>query len=370
MATHERYSQTLGWDSEPALCGLAQAISASAGWPPGCTAVVTRLRPQPLIAVIGSLASEAEDWLRAQARTLGRACHDLRYVDYGLAQQACDELASRLLDLLGPGEVDRACFAAVPRGGLIVLGILASILGLQREQINTTPTPDGLLVVVDDCALSGARFASFLRTNPARRILFAPLFSHPALRSAIEAAEPRVVGCVSARDLISTEPAPASSPPPNGTERFWTGRLEPIAFPWNEPDRLLWNKAEERYELAWRIVPPELCLKNRPAPGTTPIPVQIQPEGKGPLRPAERSLFAEIDGSVVLFDLETGQGFSLAGIGSDLWRSIVRLGDLEAVISELGRAYDAPEAILRDDAARFTDDLLARGLLKICENRD
>jgi hypothetical protein len=122
----------------------------------------------------------------------------------------------------------------------------------------------------------------------------------------------------------------------------------------------------ERWELAWRIVPPELCLKNRPAPGTTPIPIQVQPEGKGPLRPSERSLFAEIDGSVVLFDLETGQGFSLAGIGSDLWRSIVRLGDLEAVIAELGRAYDAPEAILRADAERFTDDLLARGLL----NRD
>ena len=43
----------------------------------------------------------------------------------------------------------------------------------------------------------------------------------------------------------------------------------------DEPLGVIWNPAAERWEAAWRIVPPELCLKNRPRPGTEPIPVQI-----------------------------------------------------------------------------------------------
>lgn len=89
------------------------------------------------------------------------------------------------------------------------------------------------------------------------------------------------------------------------------------------------------------------------------------PAGRQGAAPPVRSLFAEIDGSVILFDLETGQGFNLGGVGSDLWRSIVRLGDLEAVIATLTSEYDVPEETLRMDARRFTEDLMARGLLEI-----
>jgi hypothetical protein len=126
------------------------------------------------------------------------------------------------------------------------------------------------VIVVDDCALSGARFHHFLRTVRANRIVFAPLYSPPELRAAILQREPRVVCCLSARNLAGHR---LTAQPRETDTWYWSGHVEPLCFPWNEPDRTFWNPAAKRWELAWRIVPPELCPKNRPATGTVPIPV-------------------------------------------------------------------------------------------------
>jgi hypothetical protein len=297
-----------------------------------------------------------------QAWGLELACRQLRYVEHKQVSADCERLGGALRTTLGDEGFARAKFSAIPHGGLIILEQVARIFGLDRTRFEP-PFPDGTpLIVIDDCALSGARFFQFLRQLDHPAIVFAPLYSHPELRTAIVSRESQVLACLSAQNIAGRHLAEKVS----GTDPFyWSGETEAICFPWNEPDRTFWNPVSKRWELAWRIVPPELCLKNRPAPGTVPIPIQLQPEGKGPLRPSERSLFAEIDGSVVLFDLETGQGFSLAGIASDLWRSIVRLGDLDAVVTALAPEYDAPVATLRGDAERFTNDLLARGLLEV-----
>jgi len=362
------YARQLELTDTAALEALGQSIASSSEWPSTCEPrLLIRLGAHPVLAVAGSFGEPELAWLQGQTYILLHACEHLRYIRYVEAEAACRELADRLRAELGPDRLAAARFTAIPRGGLIVLGLLSVLLDLEREQIGPPFPPDRPLVAVDDCVVSGARSFRFLREVDHPEVVFAHLYSHPELRAALRGREPRVAGCVSARDLAGQRLDPAIE---TAGDRYWSGEVEALCFPWNEPDRTFWNPVSKRWELAWRIVPPELCLKNRPAPGTTPVPIQIQPEGKGPLRPSERSLFAEIDGSVVLFDLETGQGFSLAGIGSDLWRSIVRLGDLEAVVAELGRDYEVPEATLRDDARHFTDDLLARGLLEIAGNRD
>jgi hypothetical protein len=356
-----RYGQALSQSPAASWDALAHAVAASPEWPTG-SLLVLRFGAHPLLAAAGYFDNRDLMWLQGQIHTLQSACQHLRYVSYRRAEEDCAQLAIELWAALGPARLSAARFTAIPRGGLVVLGLLAVLLGLDRDQIGPPFPPDRPLVVVDDCAVSGARSFHFLRETDHPEIIFAHLYSHPELRTAITSRETRVAACFSARDL---DGQPSETTAHILDERYWSGEVEALCFPWNEPDRTFWNPVAKRWDLAWRIVPPELCLKNRPAPGKQPIPIQVQPEGVGPLLPSERALFAEIDGGITLFDLVTGQGFSLEGIGSDLWRAIVRLGDLEAAVAELSREYDAPEETVRADAHRFTDDLLARGLLEM-----
>lgn len=222
--------------------------------------------PSPKLVALGRFDSAGEAWLRCQSRALPQACARLRYVGYPQVERACEQLAARLRDHLGQ-EVHRADFLAIPRGGFIILGLLASLMP------PSVPGDAGErpLVLVDDCALSGVRFKQTLRHHRGSRIIFAPLYSHPELRAAICEREPGVEAVLSAGDLDGRR---IEAGPEEG---YWSGNTEVLAFPWNEPERSVWNPAAERWEAAWRIVPPELCLKNRPRPGFEPIPVQVHP---------------------------------------------------------------------------------------------
>lgn len=352
---------------------LARAIAASPGWPDGAMTLVLRRSPAPpRLAVLGSFDPAGTIWLQAQALALSPACRDLRYIDYREAERACDALANLLLARLGTAGVTRSRFVAIPRGGLVVLGLLATRLGLRHDQLLPSPDaaldPGETLVVVDDCAVSGARLARFLEGCPgASPAVFACLYSPTALRPALEAAEPRLLAVLSAAELRAEEFAPglvATLPAEPGVRRFWWGSPETLCLPWNEPDRLVWNPVAGRYDQSWRIVPPELCLKNGPAPGVAPVPIQIQPEARGPLKPSPRVVHGEITGRVAVCDLEAGRCFRLDGVGSDLWRDIVRHGGLEAAVERLGKDYDVSAEQLRNDALRFVRELLQRGLLE------
>jgi hypothetical protein len=311
--------------------------------------------------------------LGAQARYLGRSCKDLLYIDSRRTAELCQDLASRLISSLGEQEISHAVFTVIPRGGFIVLNHLISVLSLDSEQLRPSNDPAQLLVVVDDCAISGLRFKQFLDGCPSRRIVFAHLYSHPALRAAIEAREPRVLACVSAEDLREV----SQSVPPEHEQRrreriergecYWIGSTEALCFPWNEPDRSFWNPITGRQEKAWKIVPPEFCSKNHPAPGITPVPVQIQPEGKGPLRPSARAVFGDLAGRIALCDLETGRCFGLEGVAAELWRALLVHGHPEAVASALQAEYDVPGEVFREDTRNFFEDLEARGLIEWTE---
>lgn len=263
------YQRRLPPVPEPPVAALARAVAASPGWPEGCGAVLmAHPGPPSKLVVLGRFDEAGEAWLRCQSRALHGACSRLRYVGYPQAERDCEALADRVRKHLGP-ELTRAKLAAIPRGGYVVLGLLAALLHLDREQTVPPYPEDRPLVVVDDCALSGARFSQVLHGCGGSRVVFAPLYSPPDLRTAIQAREPRVEAVLSAADVLGEriEAGPA--------EGYWYGNTEVLAFPWSEPDRSVWNPAAERWETAWRIVPPELCLKNRPRPGTEPIPVQV-----------------------------------------------------------------------------------------------
>jgi hypothetical protein len=357
---------------------LAEGIASSAAWSKmHDVELVIRFEPYPAIAVLGSFDNEAVVRLTALSRQLKTSCKNLRYISYAQAEGDCRMLAEKLVERFGRDELEKFQFKAIPRGGMIVLGMLAYALGLDRRQLTYPASNDMPLVVIDDCSLTGKRFADFIENCQNDKIIFATLYSHPELRSAIEAREPRVVACLSAHDLQDHWPETMGGEYLAAREkwlarmkdkRYWFGQTDHICFAWSEPDRLFWNPVTEKVESGWHLLPPELCLKNRS--DSKPIPVQVQPEGKGPLRPSERVIFACQDGQIIIGDLVTKESFRLDGVAADMWNAVIETGEEEAILDKLLIEYDVDEIVLRSDLQAFIDDLLARGILVVRENAE
>lgn len=365
----EHYARSLGFAETEALPTLARTLSGQLKEAAGSEPALLIVKPPHLF--LFHACPDDDPWLRVQSRALDQSCRDLLYIDAPQVGELCEQLAARLQENLGP-EMAEACFTAIPRGGFLVLERLAAILDLPPERLQPADDPERILVVVDDCAISGARFRQFLAERENRRVVFAHLCSHPALRAAIQIREPRVLACLSAQDLHDLVPFEALPPEyqkrrlkriENG-ECYWIGSTEALCFPWNEPDRSVWNPAAGRQERAWKIVPPELCNKNQPPPGAQTLPVQIQPQAPGPLRPAEEMVFGELEDGIVLCDLRTGQCFGLDGVGADIWRAMIRYGDPERIVNALEEDYEVAREALAEDIRAFLEDLQNRGLLQ------
>lgn len=365
----DRYNSCLHMgDSIDAILELSRAIASSPLWSEMPEATLIVRRSPPVIAVLGKFDEAGEARLEALARQIKNGISTMRYVDYSQLEEDCRLLAKILIEHFGPDKVTRFYFTAIPRGGIMALGILSYILGLKQRQLDPPFSPDVPLVIVDDCALTGSRLGNFLRSCSSNKIVFAPLYSHPELRSNIEAQEPKVMACLSARDLNDHWDDPGESKialqklwlSRLGGRRYWFGHPDYVCFAWNEPDQLFWNPISKKVESGWHLLPPELCLKNN----SKPIPVQIQPEGIGPLCPTNRVLFARYDGQIVIGNMDSGECFSLEGVAAEMWNAIIDYGDLDKVTDRLLRDYTVDETSLRRDLELFVEDLKARSLLE------
>ena len=226
-------------------------------------------------------------------------------------------------------------------------------------------------MIVDDCAQSGLRFGAFLASRPEPQVVFAHLFSHPDLRAAIETREPRVVACVAARDLRDYPPAILTDGSAEayrrwvarlGPRRYWVGDCERLCFPWNEPEHLLRNLAATDLETAWKLVPPPWCFKADAAAARPEI--QVQPAGRGPLRPSPAVLFGRWNGDTVVARIDSGEVLRLPGSAGAMWWALVKTGDLAAAHRELIGRYRIDAETLRTDLSAFAADLLGRGLFE------
>nr|MBC7244662.1 PqqD family peptide modification chaperone [Chloroflexota bacterium] len=294
---------------------------------------------------------------------------EVHRVTYQQAEAATKQLAAQIVQAFGAAEVALFCYAAIPRGGLIVLGMLSYVLDLKPENLLSLPV-DVPLVVVDDSAYSGARFAQFLHSVSNERVIFAHLYSHPDLRAAILREEPRVVACLAAQDLRDLAPERYSpeSEYLAWKERwrqrakrpvYWMGLPEMVIFPWSEPDRPVWNPVSEQVEEGWWLTAPDRCLKNWARLGVPPR-AQAQPT----LRSPDEVAFHFDDEKVVLCNLRTEQVYGLEGVAADMWRALVGYGDLEVAAQHLASLYEVDEQRLWSDLQTFASELLAKELLE------
>jgi hypothetical protein len=243
------------------------------------------------------------------------------------------------------------------------------VLNLDRKRL-WPPPGVGPLVVVDDCSYTGTRLGWFLDTVNSREVVFAHLYSHPDLRSAVLASEPRVIACISAGDLRDG----ARDDFPDEQEylrwqercrqrlpgkRYWFGRPELVVFPWTEPDRPVFNPASGEHEDYWRFTPPDRCLGNWARLGIPP-----QSHVRPTLRSPDHVAFKLQEDKVILCDLRTEGVYGLEDVAAAMWRAIAAYGDADAALRHLLACYEVEEAVLRRDLERFVADLLARGLFE------
>jgi hypothetical protein len=353
---------------------LAHAIAASDGWSRyAASSLVVRGGPDPVIAGVGRFDAAAERWLAAASQQMATTLQRLTLLDHAAAEAAAERLANALATRHGRAELRRFRYAALPRGGLLVLGMLAYLLELPSERLTTTSSPipddDAPLVLVDDIAISGLRLSQTLAGMPERPTTIATLHAHPDLRASFVAMHPRVEAFVSAHDLHDHAPAGLGDGYAGWLERWrgraapgtaWIGQPDHVVYPWNEPDLGVWNEVAGREEPGWSVVPPERCLKRR---GRGAVPVQVVPDADGRIGPHPDVITAEAEGGVVVGHLGSGTSFFLDGSGADIWRALVGTGERGAATDRVARVYRVEAAELRADVEAFTSELVGAGLL-------
>jgi hypothetical protein len=282
------------------------------------------------------------------------------HVDYAAAERLCGGLAASLLARFGRAELHTFAYAAIPRGGFIVLGMLAYLLDLPADRL--LAQDDAPVMLVDDCALSGLRFVTQQQRFTGRPMVFAHLLSTPALRAALLTSYPELLAVIAARDLQDMTahlwPDPdareawAERWAARRGERPWNGITEHVTFAWSEPDAPVWNPVTGQAETLWRTAAPDRCLRNWSG-------LHMAPVGHGvrAWRSPDHVVYAVEDERVLLVDRRTEMVYALEGTAALLWRALAAYGDPDVIVAQLAGRYPAPPLQLRRDLADLIADL-------------
>lgn len=73
----------------------------------------------------------------------------------------------------------------------------------------------------------------------------------------------------------------------------------------------------------------------------------------------------EVEGELVLLDLESATYFGLNQVGSRMWALLGDLGSLRRVCEVMEREYAVPRAQLERDVLALARDLRDKGLLRV-----
>jgi len=80
-----------------------------------------------------------------------------------------------------------------------------------------------------------------------------------------------------------------------------------------------------------------------------------------------KTVFAqEVDGEMVLLDMDAKNYFGLDEVGTIIWQAIeTHNGNLQKVFEVLVETYDVEEDILKNDLIRFIERLIESGLVEV-----
>lgn len=75
----------------------------------------------------------------------------------------------------------------------------------------------------------------------------------------------------------------------------------------------------------------------------------------------------EVDGEMVLLDMNSENYFGLDAVGTDIWQAMQESGNLQDVLETLLAQYEVEEEVLKQDLFTFVGKLEESGLIKILE---
>ncbi|WP_209626651.1 PqqD family peptide modification chaperone [Methanobacterium petrolearium] len=309
----------------------------------------------------------AENQARLIALNQSLNSFELSYIDYKKAEKDVEELASQILEVYSPENLESFVFKPIPRGGFIVLGMLAYALNLNPSQFEFNTNPKQPIMIVDDIALTGARIAEILSKNNFSHVVIAHLYSPPQLRNALMENEPCVKNCFSAHDLEDHAPHNyigdyslwEKQVSKKMCKRYWIGQSDVVGFAWSETDYFLWNPVTKRLEDGWRLLAPHKCLKNKFNLG-----ISSQRVEKQDIKLSEDVVSGIFSDEILLYHRETGEIFSLSGVAAMIWRVLMTLGNVEATVKYLKEYYDVEEDVLRRDVEKYVSHLFETKILK------
>lgn len=73
----------------------------------------------------------------------------------------------------------------------------------------------------------------------------------------------------------------------------------------------------------------------------------------------------EVDGEMVLLDMESENYFGLDEVGTSIWQAMQENETLKEVLSELLEQYEVEEEMLVNDLSVFVKKLVDSGLVKV-----
>lgn len=76
-------------------------------------------------------------------------------------------------------------------------------------------------------------------------------------------------------------------------------------------------------------------------------------------------LVAEVDGEVVMMNVEVGEYYGLDDIGSDLWNRLAAPVTVDALLTALEADYEAAPGVIERDVNAILADMAARNLVRI-----
>ena len=86
------------------------------------------------------------------------------------------------------------------------------------------------------------------------------------------------------------------------------------------------------------------------------------------IRFAETVFAQEVDGEMVILDMESENYFGLDEVGTAIWQSMQEYESLQEVFEALLEQYDVEAEVLEQDLSNFVDKLVKSGLVEVTPN--
>lgn len=80
---------------------------------------------------------------------------------------------------------------------------------------------------------------------------------------------------------------------------------------------------------------------------------------------AETVFAQEVDGEMVLLDMESENYFGLDEVGTSIWQAMQEKENLQDVLALLLEQYEVEQEMLENDLSAFVDKLVESGLVKL-----